>query len=203
MPFSVAGTQYSEEMTEITLALESSPETKEIWPHDFRIEAKFSVSMKLNLELTVINTGKEPFSYSAGFHPYIVAGDRDGCSVRGVDGCSYVNAEDMSTHVLSGDLAMDSARDLVFSLPDALKHEAVLMDGSLGRAVALASSGNTRLVVWNPGPEGKLADFEPDDWKKFVCVEPVTAWPQSTASLAPGEKEKLSVAIQSTLPDPV
>jgi len=29
------------------------------------------------------------------------------------------------------------------------------------------------LVVWNPQEEGrKLADMEPDGWKKYVCVEP-------------------------------
>ena len=199
MPFSVAGTQYSEEMTEVTLALESSDETKKIWPNDFRIEMKISVSMKLNLKLVTENRGEKPFRYSAGFHPYIVAGDRDACWLRGADGCDYVDAADMSSHLLCGDLPMNVSRDLVFSLPPALKHEAVLVDGSLKRAVAVVSSGNTRLVVWNPGPEGRLSDFKDGDWRKFVCVEPVTAWPQPERELAPGEKESLTAAIQSTL----
>ena len=137
MPFTVAGTQYSEEMTEVTLALESTPETKKIWPHDFRIEAVFSVSMKLNLKLVTENRGEKPFSYSAGFHPYIVTGDRNACSVRGVDGCDYTDAADMSRHLLCGDLKMDSSRDLVFSLPPALKHEAVLVDRSFKMGFAL------------------------------------------------------------------
>ena len=69
------------------------------------------------------------------------------------------------------------------------------------RAIAMVSSGNGTAIVWNPGPEGKLADFADDDWNKFVCVEPVTAWPKATHSLAPGENHQLLVAIQSVLDD--
>jgi L-threonylcarbamoyladenylate synthase len=74
---------------------------------------------------------------------------------------------------------------------------AAVIDGGLRRAIAMASSGNTKTVVWNPGPEGKLPDFEPDDWRKFVCVEPVTSWPKAERALGPGETHELAVAIQS------
>ena len=197
MPFAVRATKYSEEMTEITLGIVSDAETKTLWPHDFDFEVKISVSMKLNLSMTTKNTGTAPFEFTAGFHPYLRVRERDGVTVKGLAGESYIYAEDMSEHVLAGDLEMKTSTDHVFSLSPAAKHEAAVIDGGLRRAIAMASSGNTKTVVWNPGPEGKLPDFEPDDWRKFVCVEPVTSWPKAARALGPGETHELAVAIQS------
>lgn len=201
MPFSVRGSQYSEDMTEVTLGLSSTPDTKSLWPHDFDLEVKISVSMKLNLKLTTKNTGDDAFEFTGGFHPYFLVRERDGVSVRGLDGCSYIYAVDMSEHVQTGDLAMTTSTDHVFTLPPALKHEFALVDPGLKRAVAMVSNGNDTAIVWNPGPENVLPDFEGDDWRHFVCVEPVTAWPKATKSLAPGESHALTVAIQALAED--
>lgn len=198
MPFTVRGTEYSEDMTEITLGLKSSPDTKALWPYDFDLEFKVSVSMKLNLKLTTKNAGDKPFEFTAGFHPYFLVRERDGVTVRGLDACSYVDARDMSDHVLSGDLAMNSEADHVFTLKSAPKHEFALIDPGLRRAIAMVSTGSGNAVVWNPGPAAKLADCSSEDWRKFVCVEPVSAWPKATESLAPGESAVLAAAIQST-----
>ncbi len=198
MPFAVRGTQYSEDMTEVTLCLTATEDTKALWPHEFDLEVKISVSMKLNLTLTTTNTGKTPFDFSTGFHPYFLVRDRDGVSVKGLDGVPYIYAEDMSEHVQTGDLEMTTSTDHVFSLPKALKHEFALLDKGLNRALALVASGIGSAIVWNPGPEGRLPDFEPDDWRKFVCVEPITCWPNAL-TLHPGEKHELLAAIQSTL----
>lgn len=197
MPFDVRGTSYSEDMTEITLGLKSGDETRRLWPHDFDLEYKVSVSMKLNMRLTTRNTGDGPFEFTAGLHPYLLVRERDAVTVRGLDGRPYADARDMSEHVLTGDLAMDSEADSVFSLEAAPRHEFALVDPGLGRAVAMASSGSGNAVVWNPGPAVKLADLGEDDWRKFVCVEPVTAWPKARAALGPGESATLSAAIQS------
>lgn len=196
MPFQVRGSTYSDEMTEIVLGISSDGETRALWPHDFDLEVRITVSMKLNLRMTTRNTGSEPFGFSAGFHPYLLVGERDETSVRGLDGAKYVYAEDMSEHVQSGDLAMTTATDHVFSLAPAPKHEFALVDSRLRRAVAVVASGSGSAVVWNPGPGAKLPDFGPDDWRRFVCVEPVTSWP-GTVTLSPGEVHELTAAIQS------
>jgi len=202
MPFAVRSTKYTEEMTEIVLALVSDEETKKVWPHDFDLEVRITLSMKLNLVLVTKNTGDAAFDFTAGFHPYLLVRERGGVTVKGLAGCPYVYAEDMSDHVLSGDLAMTAATDHVFSLPPAPKHEFAVVDPGLRRAVAMASSGNTKAVVWNPGPEGRLPDFGPDDWRRFVCVEPVTSWPKAGRSLGSGETHELALAIQSVAEEP-
>ena len=68
----VTGSEYSEDVTEVTLALESDAETRKAWPHDFALELKVSVSMKLTLALRATNTGTEAFHVTEGFHPYFL-----------------------------------------------------------------------------------------------------------------------------------
>ena len=200
MPFEVKGTEYSEDMTEVTLVLKSDDETKKLWPHDFELEMKVSVSMKLNIKLTTKNTGAEEFEFSCGFHPYFLLRNRDDAVVRGLDGIPF---QDVGAAVVAepaawqGDLAVTSAYDHVFSMPAALKHEYAVLDNSLGRAIAMVSSGNDRTVVWNCGEGKTLKDFELDDWKKYVCVEPVSDWPGGR-TLAPGQSYSLTAAVQST-----
>ena len=198
MVFDVRGTVYSEEKTELTLGLKSTDETKCLWPHDFDLELKVSVTMKLNLSLATTNTGAEPFEFSCGFHPYFVLRERDAVTVRGIDGLECILAQrDGDFGVRRGDLVLDHAPDDVFVLPDEPRHEFAVIDPGLRRAIAVVSTGNSREVVWNCGSE-VLADCGPEDWRRFVCVEPVSDWPGGRR-LAPGETYTLTAAIQSTM----
>jgi len=196
--FEVRGTSYSDEMTEVTLGLRSDGETRKLWPHDFDLEYTVSVSMKLNLKLVTRNTGTEPFAFSAGFHPYFAVRDRDALTVKGLDGADFVDGHDLSTGRQAGDLKVDFAPDHIFSLPSALKHEFALLDPGLRRAIALVSSGNVKLVVWNCGSDAEPADFSKGDWRKYVCLEPVSDWPDGR-ELKPGERHELLAAIQVSL----
>ena len=89
--WSVRGTEYSEDITEIRLGLSSSEETRALWPHDFDLELTVSVSMKLTLCLMSKNTGDAPFTVTEGFHPYLLVRERAGVSVRGIDGCAFMD----------------------------------------------------------------------------------------------------------------
>ncbi len=199
MVFEVRGSEYSDEMTEITLGLRSDEETLKLWPHAFDLEYKISVSMKLNLTLTTRNTGEKPFDFSCGFHPYLRVKERDQAVVKGLSGLDFFNGvSGRSDDHQTGDLRMDHATDHIFTMGDEPKHELALLDEGLRRAIAIVSSGNAQTVVWNPGSEGKLADFEPDDWRKFVCVEPVSDWPGGR-TVASGESHVLMAAIQVRL----
>lgn len=199
MVFEVRGTEYSEDITEVTLGLKADLVTKSLWPHDFDLEVKVSVSMKLNLSMTTENTGAEAFAFSCGFHPYFALRERDATIVRGLDGCAYVDGTtaEMRRGEWSGDLRLDFAPDHIFELPPTPRHVCAVVDESLRRAIAVASSGNERMVVWNSGTE-KVSDLAEGDWRHYVCVEPVSDWPGGR-QLAPGAKHILSVAIQAHL----
>ena len=196
--FEVRGSVYSEDMTEITLGLKANEETRQLWPHDFDLELKISVSMKLNLKMTTKNTGGDSFAFSAGFHPYLLVRDRNATEIRGLEGCAVVDARVDEHSLQEGAFALNRSADHVFTLKPELKHEFALLDPGLHRAIAVVSSGSNNAVVWNPGEGHSPADCAADDWRKFVCFEPVTDWPNAAKTLAPGESHALTVAIQST-----
>ena len=197
MPFAVKGTEYSEDMTEVTLTLESDAETKKLWPHDFKLEFKVSVSMKLNLRLTTANTGTEPFDFSCGFHPYFLVRNRDDVVVKGLEDRTAFDGERGCDESFPGELKVTRPLDHIFQLDPAPKHEFAVIDNSLRRATAMVSSGNDVIVVWNCG-EAVMKDFGPEDWKKYVCVEPVSDWPGGRV-LEPGAEYALTAAIQATI----
>ena len=199
MVFEVRGTEYTEEKTEIVLGIRSNDETREIWKADFDFEVKVTVSMKLNVMMKTTNTGNAPFDFSCGFHPYFLLRDRNETVVRGLDGSKFVDAttDEMREGVQKGDLRLDFAPDHVFTMPPAPRHEYAILDAKIGRAVAIASRGNDRAVVWNVGDES-LPDIAAGDWRKFICVEPVSDWPGGR-TLAPGASYELEMAIQTSL----
>lgn len=199
MVFDVRATEYTEEKTEVTLGVRSDADTLAIWPHDFDLEVKVTVSMKLNVAMTARNTGGSPFDFSCGFHPYFRLRDRDQTAVRGLDGVPFVDGTtpELREGTQSGDLALTFAPDHIFKVGDAPRHELAIIDEGIGRAVAVASRGNGRAVVWNSGEE-RVCDHEPGDWRKFVCVEPVSDWPGGR-TLAPGATYTLEMAIQASL----
>ena len=200
MVFEVRGTEYSEEMTEVTLGIRSDEETKKLWDHDFDLELKVSVSMKLNLKLTTRNTGTAPFGFNCGFHPYFLLRDRNAVTVRGLDGCAYVDAsvDPFAEGVQSGDIAVTKGYDHIFTMKPAAKHEYAILDAGLSRAIAIVASGNTKTVVWNPDTAYVVDDHTADDWRKFLCVEPVSDWPGG-GTLAPGASHELLAAVQASL----
>lgn len=194
----VKGTEYDEDVTEITLGLTSDDETRKAWPHDFELELKVSISMKLTLALRAKNTGNDSFNVTEGFHPYFLVRDRDSTEVIGVDGCDFTVAmhPELGKKVWTGNYEVRSGGSKIF---DVSKYEYVLMDNALNRAIAIVSRGNKRLVVWNPGEEssGRVADFGTDGWKKFVCVEPCSTPDDVAYTLKPGESHDLLMAVQS------
>ncbi|MGN0853109.1 MAG: D-hexose-6-phosphate mutarotase [Kiritimatiellia bacterium] len=194
----VKGSEYSEDISEITLALASDDGTRAVWPHDFRLELKISVSMKLTLALHAENTGADAFSVTEGFHPYFRVSERDRSEVLGVDGFEFVDTRepDKDKRTWTGSCAVTCGGSKIF---DATKFEYVLMDHGLDRAIAVVSRGNRRLVVWNPGEESaaRVSEFGDAGWRKFVCVEPCSTPADAAYELKPGESHDLLMAIQS------
>lgn len=196
--WTVTGTEYDEDVTEITLGLQSSEETLKLWPHKFALRLKISLSMKLTLALTAKNTGDEEFLVTEGFHPYLLVSDRDKTELRGVDGFEFTdtNEPEKGKRTWSGGYEIRSGGSKIF---DAAKYEYALLDSGLNRAIAVVSRGNRNLVVWNPGEvRGRdVAAFGLNGWKKFVCVEPASTPRENGHAMKPGETHKLMMAVQA------
>ena len=140
----------SEDGTQAFVA-ESTPETKELWPHDFRLRAEISMPSPgtLQITLTETNTGDVTFDSAFGFHPYFAVGD----APQATYDAKTVPYPDYST--------------LKFAA-DGLPH--VLGDPVRGREIAISCGTADTWSLWNPG-EGRLP-FAPEEWRLFFCLEP-------------------------------
>jgi glucose-6-phosphate 1-epimerase len=141
------------------------------WPHDYACEMAFGLEPDvLAMQLTVHNTGAEPFHFTAALHTYLQVGALDSVALTGLQGCQYEDSR--AGGVLKTDdaavLAPKDPLDRIYlQTPSALQLRSAL--GTL----ALHSRGFPDSVVWNPGPAGPETprDLHSDAYKHFLCVE--------------------------------
>ena len=200
--FSLRQKHETRERSELVLGLSADAETRRLWPYDFDLEYRITLTDRLRLELKTVNTGKETFQFTTGFHPYFAIGDRDRTVVTGTDGMRFCDSRKTRAldSVWHGDLPLLSSFDHVFVEKGPTAFHAI-EDAARGRRIELSSGGAARLVVWNPGSEepaeenpapGKLAA---GDWRRLICVEPAILWKEAARSVAPGASFVLWAAI--------
>ena len=191
--FSLRRKHETRERSELVLGLSADVETRRLWPHEFDLEYRITLTDRLRLELKTANTGKETFRFTTGFHPYFAIGDRDRTLVTGTDGLKFCDSRVTIEYdsVWHGDMKLLSSFDHVFVEKGATAFHAI-EDAARGRRIELSSGGAARLVVWNPGSE-ELAEENPapgrlavGDWRRMVCVEPAILWKEAARSVAPG-----------------
>jgi D-hexose-6-phosphate mutarotase len=195
-PWYVVGSQYSEDLTEVTIGLTSNDETRKLWPHEFELELKIQLSMKLTLTLTSKNTGETSFWVTEGFHPYLRVKDSARVTVRGIDGCEFYDTEEPEKgdkRVFVGDCKIERGSK-VFRVG---KPEYALIDPDLRRAIAMVSRGTKKLIVWNPGEGTSFRGLADDDYKRFACVEPSTLFRPDGYEMKPGDTHEMLMAVQS------
>jgi len=154
----------------VTLALDSSPHTRSIWPHDFRLELLATLrGQSLDVELRITNTGRDTFTFASALHTYLKISDEASVKLEGLRGIRFTNHGSDDVHV--------EARELVTAVPPIdrvyLSPPSELLLHDSGRMVRIEQRGFTDTVVWNPGPEftAGMPDMAPDGYKRMFCVE--------------------------------
>lgn len=160
----------SQEEGRVTLVLESSAESRQLWPHEFALELAIAIGGKrLDMELRVRNAGDAPFSFNAALHTYLRVSDAAEVRLEGLKGTRFVDRGATATLVEARD-AVTAAQpiDRVYLGAPA---QTRLVDG--GRGIAIVQRGFPDTVVWNPGRErtAAMADMPPDGYRHMLCVE--------------------------------
>ena len=181
----------SPDVSELELALDSSPSTKAAFAGDFSLSAVFRLGETLSVTLKARNTGQDAFAVTEAFHPYFAVAQARTCRVEGPFGAVGVPCDGSHRWAFSG----------------SGKHRFALVDPDGGRRISFSSSGDSDLVVWNPGPKpssgAKITSrLGPDDWRRFVCVENGTFEPPAAYRLAPGAEHALSLEISARTENP-
>ena len=162
------------------LTLTDDAATREIWPHSFSLVVTAeAVAERLEVDLTVANTGEVPWSFTAALHTYLAVTSADTAVVRGVGGH---HGEDQARGHAPVDLPPDPYEiapplDLAVLGADGPRR----ITGAHGD-LSLTTGGFTDTVLWNPADDHP-ADVPAGEVARFLCVEPAALTP---ITLEPG-----------------
>jgi len=169
---------------EVTLGLESTPETLRDYPWPFAVELTFALRERtLRLEIRVANRGAAPMPYGFGFHPYFLAPLGEKAQARIDTRATRVWDNVARLERPLGALALGGPEvDLHLLDHQATASALHLPSGSIA---VTGSEAFVRWVIWTlPG-------------KEFICLEPWTCPGNALntglglRTLAPGASDEL------------
>jgi D-hexose-6-phosphate mutarotase len=160
----------------VELDLEDDEASRAAWPSAFRARYRVSAGETLEMALEVVNTSPAPFTFEAALHTYLAVGDIRAVGVTGLEQTVYIDKVDGMTRKRHGaePLRLTGETDRVFLGTTA---RCVVDDRSLDRRLVVDKTGSASTVVWNPGATkaAGIADLEPHDWRRLLCVETANA----------------------------
>jgi len=120
--------------------------------------------------LKIENTGSNSFSFTVGLHPYFYVPSVLKCSVEGLKSISFTDKH-KATH--SEDILKFTTSEF-----ERLYHEnnpIKLIYNNV--SLELNQKGFDEWMIWNPGQTlaKSISDLPNNDWKNFICIEPVIA----------------------------
>jgi glucose-6-phosphate 1-epimerase len=176
--------------TRVVMELTDTDDTREIWPHPFRLGIEITVGDTLKVALVTRNTGDAAMTISQALHTYFNVGDITKVQVLGLDGTDYLDKlEHFATKTQTGPVIIDGEVDRIYT---GVSGDLVIDDESLARRIRIASSGCSTAVVWNPWLDiaRSMGDLGDDDYLRMLCVETANAGPE-TAEIAAGDEYRL------------
>ena len=173
--------------------LESSEETKALWPHDFRCHVGISFGAALEVSLMTENTGDSPFILSEALHTYLTVGAIELVTVRGLSESKYLDTVGERTmRDQEGDITFEGEVDNQYASTAGV----IVEDRSFVRNLVVNKLGSGTTVVWNPWIEKskRLADLPDDAYHGFLCVEAANAG-DAAVTVMPGGQHVLQTQI--------
>jgi len=185
-----------EESVVLELVLEDDTATRALWPSAFNLRYRVSVGDALELVLEVVNTSPAPFTFEAALHSYLAVGDIRAVGITGLENTTYIDKVDGMTRKRHGaePLRITGETDRVFL---GTRARCVVDDRALDRRLSVDKTGSATTVVWNPwmARAAGIADLEPDDWRRMVCVETANA-ADDAVTLEPGGRHVMTATLR-------
>lgn len=168
----------------VQLVLESSPETKAMYPFDFRVSLIYRLELnQLSIKLKFENTGNVPMPFNYGFHPYFLTENVENVQLEARAGYRIDFATGRMLPFGQGELSLsipEGAPEAGAALAQ-LGSPTVFRIPAEGRQITMAQDESfNQLVLWTQAG------------KRFLCVEPINGSPNGLntgnyLTLAPGE----------------
>ena len=154
------------------------------WPHSANLVLTTQLTPNaLKIYLQVRNSGSTQFVWTGGFHPYLYTDDLCASQLLGLQGTFVQDRYDQS-RTTETQSAVSWNGDEFERLYDS---QAQLRLQTPTHTIQLSMTGFDQWMVWSPGITGAqaLKDLPHQDWKRFVCIEPVRV--NRPSMLQPGE----------------
>ena len=185
-PWRVATERCGDDYALVTQAIEDDEATRALWPHAFRLELTLMLEDdRIDLELSVSNTGEAPLSFTGALHTYLRVTQVEDVALEGLYGHHYRDAANGDKVIRDSGTAVmvDAEIDRVYR---DVKRPQLLQAGNL--SLGIQSQDFPDVVVWNPWVDkcGALADMPADGWRHMLCVEAAVA---ETPVLVPAGEE--------------
>lgn len=152
----------------VVLGLETSEETKAIWPFEFEARLTVEISDQLTITLDAKNTDDKAWNCSGALHTYLNVADINTTTITGM-GSNYIDGLLEGKVCSGGDtLSIDAAVDRVYTQP-----ENTVLVSDTRRTFSVTNSGHNAAVIWNPWIEGaeSMGDMNNDGYQTMLCVE--------------------------------
>ena len=167
LPWALKGHDEDDNGVVLTFALKSSDATRQYWPHEFTLLARFKLGKTCEIELEAHGE----FETTSALHTYFNVGDIAAVMVSGL-GDRYIDkVKNAEEGVLSnGTETFPDRTDRVYLNAETCS---VIHDDALNRNIDVTHHHNSNVVAWNPGPalSVSMGDMPDDGYKTFVCVE--------------------------------
>lgn len=182
LPWTLTAHNEDENGVVLTFELQSSDATREQWPHDFTLFARFKLCQTCEIELEAHGE----FETTSALHTYFNVGDISAVKVSGLGDRFIDKVNNAQEDVLAdGVQTFPDRTDRVYLNPEACS---VIHDSALNRTIEVIHHHHSNVVGWNPGPalSVSMTDMPDDGYKTFVCVESACVTvPQKTTEEKP------------------
>jgi D-hexose-6-phosphate mutarotase len=163
------------------------------WPCEVPAEMHMVIGRELEMELVTENNNDEVFTIGDALHTYFTVGDASKITIRGLDGCDYLDKVDGGARkVQAGDVTISSEVDRIYFDEG---QDVVIVDPVMKRNIRIKKSASRSTIVWNPWVEKckAMGDFGSDEgYLGMVCVESANA-AEDVVEVAPGGRHQLWV----------
>jgi len=168
--WSVGEITESNEGVELELKLRDSDETLALWPHQFELTLKATLTTQLKLALISENRGDKPFYYRGALHTYLNISTPDAVNISGL-------SEQFSNSLKQGALESGDSTLLIDQPIDAIykksSEKILLNDKQYQQTITMSNTGNDSEVLWTPWIEGAQAfvDMPNNGYQTMFCIE--------------------------------
>ncbi|MCP5076806.1 MAG: D-hexose-6-phosphate mutarotase [Psychromonas sp.] len=192
--WSLGNIEESDSGVELELKLYSSEETLKLWPYQFELTLKASLTDQLKLELVTENKSDQALTYRSALHTYLNISTPQSVKVSGLNEQFYNSLNNRVLETGDTTLLINQAIDSIYRKASGA---ILLNDEQFNRKLSICNTGNDSEVLWSPWTEGAkaFADMPDDGYQTMLCIES-TITDKSGQQVASGETHSLTTLIK-------